>query len=185
MKPQNLNEVNENFQDVWECTDLLEVNEESSVIDGKNIIGRVVGECFFPGKSSRNKRYYSEDLWNKVLKDSELNEKIESRTMFGTVGHDQKIDDAAILEGKISHIVSKLWINENNKGMGEFLILGTPAGNNLYPLLKAGAKIHFSTRASGKYESVKDGNSVLSIDGFILHTIDFVTSPVFFLCAIF
>jgi len=168
------------IDDVWESSNLniIEIEEgKESPVDGTHIIGRIVGECFFPNKTSRNNRYYSRDLWEAVLKDEELVERLNNRSVYGTVGHEQPVDDKAILEGKISHIVSKLWLDDKNCGMGEFLILGTPAGKNLYTILKAGGKIYFSTRAAGKFEREK--SNILSPDGFKLFTVDFVTSPGF------
>lgn len=175
------NTVNTVIEDIWESSEPLVLTESADeVIDGNHIIGRVVGECFFPGGVSRNRRRYSESLWKKTLDKLAKSETFSRRDMLGTVGHGQPIDEAAILDGKITHIVNKLWVNEDNKGMGEFLILGTTSGRNLYTLLKAGKKINFSTRASGSYKG-KDsgGNDLMNEDTYELQTVDFVIDPGF------
>lgn len=175
------NTVNNVIEDIWESSEPLVLTESADeVIDGSHIIGRVVGECFFPGGVSRNKRRYSESLWKKTLDKLAKSETFSRRDMLGTVGHGQPIDEAAILDGKITHIVNKLWVSEDNKGMGEFLILGTTSGRNLYTLLKAGKKISFSTRASGSYKG-KDssGNDLMNEDTYELQTVDFVIDPGF------
>jgi cell division protein FtsB len=175
------NTVNNVIEDIWESSEPLVLTESTDeVIDGSHIIGRVVGECFFPGGVSRNKRRYSESLWKKTLDKLAKSETFSRRDMLGTVGHGQPIDEAAILDGKITHIVNKLWVSEDNKGMGEFLILGTTSGRNLYTLLKAGKKISFSTRASGSYKG-KDssGNDLMNEDTYELQTVDFVIDPGF------
>lgn len=183
MDNKNLVELTE-ILDIWENSrvNIESIDEKSteSLIDGINIIGRVSGECFFPGKTSRNKRFYSKKLWDIALSDKELIERLNTRSVYGTVGHEQKLDDSAILDGKVTHIVNKLWINENGVGFGEFLILGTPSGRNLYMILKAKGRVYFSTRSLGKYISVDEqGNKILAEDAFKLISIDFVLVPGF------
>lgn len=167
--------------EIWESSTPLSISEgDNSQIDGVHVIGRVVGECFFPGGVSRNKRRYSKQLWENTLRKLNESNAFKNRQMMGTVGHGQPLDEKAILEGKITHIVSNMWITDEGKGMGEFLILGTDGGKNLYTLLKAGKKVHFSTRAMGSY-SGKDsaGNDVMNESDYSLATVDFVVDPGF------
>lgn len=167
--------------EIWESSTPLSISEgDNSQIDGVHVIGRVVGECFFPGGVSRNKRRYSKQLWENTLRKLNESNAFKNRQMMGTVGHGQPLDEKAILEGKITHIVSNMWITDEGKGMGEFLILGTDGGKNLYTLLKAGKKVHFSTRAMGSY-SGKDsaGNDVMNESDYSLSTVDFVVDPGF------
>lgn len=173
--------------DEWEISpeslvlDSLDESVDPVIIDGQYVIGRVVGECFFPGKSSRNKRFYSEKLWTRCLADPEVKEMLSSRSMMGTVGHKQPLDEEAILSGKITHLTNNLWIDENGRGMGEFLILGTTGGRNLYTHLKAKQKLKFSTRAKGKYSDKKTptGDPIIHEESFQLKGVDFVLDPGF------
>lgn len=171
------------FYDVWEGLDspvVSDINESEKLVDGVHVIGRVVGECFFPGGKSRNRRIYSKKLWENTLQKLNESNAFKNRDIMGTVGHGQPLDEKAILNGHITHIVNNMWISEDNKGMGEFLILGTEGGKNLYTLLKAGKKIPFSTRSKGSSSGRdREGNEIVNEDTYILEAIDFVVNPGF------
>ncbi|KKL07363.1 hypothetical protein LCGC14_2586790, partial [marine sediment metagenome] len=125
------------------------VEEGKAEVDGKAVLAKVKGEFFFPGGISRNQRYYPKSLWDKVLANEELREKVGNKTLFGTISHTQPIDDTAMLEGKISHIVTKLGIDGKGKGIGEALLLDTDAGRVLNTFFRAGSKMFVSSRADG------------------------------------
>ena len=102
--------------------------------------------------------------------------------MLGCIGHsDREVNEEDITEGKVSHIVSDLWIDESTGlGMGRTLILGTQAGRNLYTLMKAGCKIKTSSRASGDFKNeTHEGLPVVDEDSYFLETFDFVINPGF------
>jgi len=73
---------------------------------------RVV-RAFLVEHSSLNHRYYTRELWDKAI--SENADVVTRGKMLGTIGHEQPIDDKALLEGKISHRVSKIWIDESSR----------------------------------------------------------------------
>lgn len=156
-------------------------NEGSSVVDGKYILARVVAESFFLDGVSRNRRRYPATAWRRALQDPELIRRLNRRLVFGTFGHDQVLDDAAIREGKFSHIVSRIWITEDGKGMAEFLILNTGPGERLNTIFRAGSRPYVSTRASGGFQKARDnqGNQIVDPESFALGTIDFVLDPGF------
>lgn len=156
--------------------------EEVSEVDDEHILARVVGESFFLNKASRNRRFYTESLWRKVLDESYVQQKFDDRLMYGTIGHGQILDDDAIREGKVSHIVSRMWIDDQTqKGMAEFLVLNTPTGRVLNTLLRAKSKLYTSTRAKGSFDKKRDsdGNQYVSESNFSFETIDFVYNPGF------
>lgn len=178
--------VNSDILGVWQIGEnysVYDVNEDasSSVVDGKYILARVVAESFFLEGISRNRRKYPTAAWNRALKDPEFIRRLNRRLVFGTFGHDQVLDDAAIREGKFSHIVSRVWITEDGKGMAEFLILNTPPGERLNTIFRAGSRPYVSTRASGDFLKARDsqGNQIVDPDTFALKTIDFVLDPGF------
>ena len=73
-----------------------------------------------------------------------------------------------------------LWIDENNRGLGEALILDTPAGNNLNTYLKAGVGLFLSSRAYGNLTNEQiDGADKVSESDYMLETFDFVLDPGF------
>jgi len=165
--------------DIFEPEKEFIVEEAISSIEGQPVLCKVKGTFFVPDGTSRNKRFYPKSLWEKAINKKEIKEKLDSKRMFGTIGHDQAINDAAILEGKISHIVTDLRIDESGNGVGEALILDTPAGRGLSTLLKAGSKLFVSSRAMGKYKGEKNGLPVVDEDSYDLQTFDFVIDPGF------
>jgi len=131
--------------EIWESGNSVALSESQSIVDGEHIIARASGEAFFPDSASRNNRFYPREAWTNALKDESLQTRLGKRLVFGSVGHDQPLDDVAVREGKISHIVNRIYIDESTgKGMAEFLILNTPSGRTLNTLLRAGSAISVS-----------------------------------------
>lgn len=166
---------------------LIDVNDpklkfeimESADVDGEYVLAKVKGVFFVPDGKSRNGRYYPKSLWEKVISSDDVKYKLKSKGMFGTVGHEQDINDRAIREGSISHIVTKLTIDESNKGIGEALILNTPVGRNLNTILRAGGNMFVSTRANGTFKGKHKGMPVVDEDTYSFETVDFVIDPGF------
>jgi len=147
--------------------------KEDKIVDGVNILARAVGQFFTVEGKSDNGRFYSKKLWEKAIKD--VDGRMVNGTLLGTIGHDQPLDEKALLEGKASHRVSKLWIDENGKGMGEILVLNTPAGRNLNGYLRGGVEFPISSRAYGKFKnSTKQGAQIVDEDTYKLESFDFV-----------
>lgn len=166
--------------DIFEPDVKFVLEEGESEVNGQSILAKVSGVFFVPDGTSRNKRYYPKSLWEKALGKPEIKEKLASRRMLGTIGHDQLINDMAILEGKVSHIVTSLKIDENGKGIGEALILDTKAGKVLNTLLRAGSKLFVSSRATGKYADAQHkGMPIVDENTYALSTFDFVIDPGF------
>lgn len=138
------------------------------IVDGVSILGRAVGPFFVIDGKSQNNRFYERRLWERVIKEAQST--IQKGAMLCTIGHGQTLDDAALLDGKISHRISKLWIDENKKvGMGEMLILNTPAGRTLNTYLRSGCELPVSSRGYGKYSStMEDGTRIVDSDTYKL-----------------
>lgn len=153
-----------------------ESSDDVSQVDGINILGRVSGPFFVTNASTENNRFYPKSLWeNAISKKTDL---ISSGLMFGTIGHKQSLDDQAILEGKASHRVSKLWIDEDGRGFGEVLILNTPSGRVLNTIIRSGAKFPVSSRGYGEYKGkTSEGKRIVNPDTFDLVGFDFVRVP--------
>ena len=150
---------------------------------------KVLGVCkgvFQPiNEPSRNGRIYESNHWSMQLDKPEVQERIKSRSMWGTLGHfDRRISDADIREGLVSHIISKLEIHEdiNNKPFlyGELEILDTPAGRILEAMYKGGANLYVSSRGAGKLLSVV-GDTMKHVDpnSFWFEGFDIVRAPGF------
>lgn len=170
-----------NLEIIHDCIELSSnfvLEEAKSEVDGQHILGKLKGQFFVPDGVSRNKRFYSKNLWEKVLSTPEVIEALKDRRMFGTISHTQNIDDDALREGKISHIVTDLKI-EGDKGMGEALILNTPTGNILNTMLRAGSKLYVSSRAMGKYNGHANGVPAIDENNYQFSGFDIVIDPGF------
>lgn len=153
-------------------------SEDQSEVDGVHILARVVGPAFFPNTTSRNNIYYPSQAWETAINDTEFQERLRNRLVFGTIGHDPEMTDNEIRQGIHSHIVTKVWIDDNNIGWAEYLVLNTDPGKVLNTLLRAKSKISVSTRAYGEIEDTSPtGAEVVNPDGFTLERIDFVIDP--------
>ncbi len=185
-----VDKLKNNLRDVWDSKesqwslkeDYLSESADKSVVDGKHVLAVIEGIFFVPDGLSRNERFYPKTFWEKVLGRKDVKERLDSKTMLGCIGHsDRSVSEDDITEGHVSHIITNLWIDENGNGMGQARILGTPAGKNLYCIMKAGSKIKISSRASGDYKQDEEWNGYPVIDEstYYLETFDFVINPGF------
>jgi hypothetical protein len=159
----------------WAADDAL----HEDAIDGVHVLARATGPFFVIDGKSQNNRFYSCGLWERVLKDDGVGERLKRRKVFGTIGHDQDIDDKALREGKVSHILTRLWIDETRGiGMGEINVLNTETGRRLNTYLRSGVELPVSSRAYGKYRGkMKDGAQIVDESTYKFETFDFVQLP--------
>lgn len=153
----------------------LDEYAKEKIVDGQYILGRVVGPMFAPDGDSLNGRHYPKKLWELALERNQ--DRLNHGDVLGTLGHDQALDDTALAEGKVSHKVVRMWIDENTgAGMGEIHILGTESGKALNALLRGGVKLQVSTRATGELSNRKSKNGlpIIDEDSYSFQGIDFV-----------
>lgn len=154
--------------------------KKSSEVDGVHILGKVKGQFFVPNGTSRNERYYPRELWEKVISDNNVQNKIQKRLMFGTIGHDAELGDKGVREGNASHVITKIYIDEKGRGMGEALILNTEVGRTLNTVLRAGSQLYVSSRADGTYANEKfEDMPVVDMNTYMIEGWDFVIDPGF------
>lgn len=134
---------------------------------------------------SRNKRIYESNHWELQLSKPEVQERLKTRSMWGTLGHfDRRISDIDIREGLVSHIITKLEIREDQNMKpflyGELEILDTPAGRILEAMYKGGANLYVSSRGAGKLLTVM-GDDMKHVDpnSFWFEGFDIVRAPGF------
>ena len=137
------------------------------------------------GVMSRNNRIYDDDHYDYLLENQTLLDKINNRGMLGTIGHhDKKVDDEDLAEGKVSHIVTDLHIQEEADGtrnlVGRLEILNTPAGNLLKTYYDSGMPLYVSSRGAGRLLPVAN-ESYKRVDktNYYLETFDIVRDPGF------
>lgn len=157
---------------------ISEVLEPSDKTNG-SILCTLKGNFFFPDGYSRNKRFYPKELWERAINQPNVTKKIGERRFYGTISHEQNIDDKAFLEGKISHAVTKLEITNEGEGYGELIVFDTPAGKIINTFARANSKLFLSTRGSGTFKGEKDGLPIVNPETFILESVDFVLEPGF------
>jgi len=151
------------------------LESDKSEVDGVNVLGRVRGTGFIVEGASRNKRWYSRQLWESQLK--QIQPRIENRQMLGYFGHESSNTDDNL--GNAALIVTSMEIPKSGSdGIIEYIIPATEAGQNLNALLRAGSKLSVSTRATGTTKGKdKSGNEVLDPSTYKLHSVDIVANP--------
>lgn len=167
-------------------------DEEKRVVDGQWVLGIFEGCYFVPDGESENRRFYPKECWigeNGALKSKDILDKIASKTLFGTIGHeDKEVDEDDLRNQRHALLTYKLWIDpETNLGMGRSYILGTDDGRALYAPMRAGSKFKMSTRAKGSFKegSFKESKSgsykipVVDPKTFKLLSVDVVFKPGF------
>lgn len=161
----------------------LKIEEASGNVGGFPILAKVTGVHFLPNGFSRNKRFYSEELWRNVLEDENVQTRLKNGTVFGTIGHDIEIDEKALREGVPSHVTKLMEIRENNgvlEGYAETFLIDTPVGKLLNTYLRAGANLYVSSRADGEYSGqTAEGVPMLNPRTFVFERFDFVIDPGF------
>jgi hypothetical protein len=167
-------------EELWDNSVVLQIVDESdstSEVDGVHILAKVRGPAFFPDVVSGNKVLYPKEAWVNAISDPVFQRKLNDRLIYGTIGHGIKLDDDAIRNGKFSHIVTDIGIDESNVGYGEYLVLNTPSGRILNTILRAKSKIRVSTKARGLFKDTKNGIKTINPDAFKLERVDFVIDP--------
>ena len=158
---------------------ISKINEST----GSRILGEIEGVFFVPDGISANKRYYSKKFWEYVLASDDVKSKLARKIMYGRIGHeDRDITEDDVNSGKMSHIITELFINSKGEGIGKAIIIDTPAGQNLHACLAAGSDLRISSRASGDYkpnEYYKDDIPVMDEQSYVLDTFDIVIYPGF------
>lgn len=168
----------QNLISICEGIDHSIVQDESEV-DGVHILAKVRGPAFFPDQVSGNDVHYPKEAWLNAINEPRFVKKLGDRLVFGTIGHDQVIDDSALKEGLVSHIITNVWIEEStNVGWAEYLVLGTETGKILNTVLRARSKLRVSTKAKGLFIN-KAGSKSVNPKVFFLERIDFVIDPGF------
>lgn len=113
-------------------------------------------------KENFNKRIYPGKVWNSAVE--EFGETIEAGWKLGDLDH--PLEGGTKL-GTASHLLTKVWLGEDGRGMAEAYILKTTKGKDLLRILKSGVKIGASLRGLGEVDSqgrVKPGLKILAID---------------------
>lgn len=104
---------------------------------------------------NRNKRLYSEKLWDRTLASSYVKEQLLYKTLYGECNHPENRMEVDF--SRVSHVIWDMWkVPESNQIYAEIAILDTPLGRILNTLYEAGGIIGYSSRAGGTLHRRKD-----------------------------
>lgn len=102
---------------------------------------------------NKNRRLYEKEVWDRVLQDKEIQERIKKRNLWACDEHPEESQRTKTPD--IAAIVTGIRIDEKeNKVYADFDILDTPKGKIIDALLRANCGIGVSTRADGELEEM-------------------------------
>ena len=148
------------------------INESIKENDGKLIVRGVLQRA---EAKNQNGRVYPREILQREAKKYHK-EFITQRRAMGELDHPES---SVVNLQNVSHNITEMnWEGDNLLGTVE--VLGTPSGNILKELFKAGIKLGISSRGMGSVETVSesDGDSVTQVQpDFELIAFDFVSNP--------
>jgi len=147
------------------------INESISKNNGRLIVSGVLQRA--NAKNQNGRVYPRETLMREAKKYSDV--QIKERRALGELDHP---DSSVVNLNNVSHnILDMHWDNDDLTGTVE--VLGTPAGNILKELFKAGIKLGISSRGLGSVsEEGQLGEDTVEVQpDFELIAFDFVSNP--------
>lgn len=106
------------------------------------------------GQKNRNNRVYEKAVWDNVLADKEIQEKLNNRALFFHAEHPTASQSNT---EKVAGIVTEIRVDESKNEVHAVMeVLDTPYGRIVDTLLRAGCGIGVSTRADGELEEALD-----------------------------
>ena len=148
-----------------------QINESLKENDGKLIVRGVLQRA---EAKNQNGRVYPKDILHREAK-KYAKEFISQRRAMGELDHPES---SVVNLQNVSHNIKEMnWEGDNLLGTVE--VLGTPSGNILKELFKAGIKLGISSRGMGSVETVnEEGDQVTQVQpDFELIAFDFVSNP--------
>ena len=146
-----------------------QINESMKENDGKLIVSGILQRA---NAENQNGRIYPrETLMREAKKYAEV--QIAERRALGELDHP---DSSVVNLNNVSHNVLEMhWKGDDLVGTVE--VLGTPSGNILTELFKAGIKLGISSRGMGSVTPLEESDGQQVGDDFELIAFDFVSNP--------
>jgi hypothetical protein len=148
-----------------------QINESLKENDGKLIVKGVLQRA---EAKNQNGRVYPKNILVREAKKYSVTY-IKERRAMGELDHP---DSSVVNLQNVSHNIKEMhWLGDDLLGTVE--VLGTPSGNILKELFKAGIKLGISSRGMGSVETISDGTSDTQQvqPDFELIAFDFVSNP--------
>ena len=121
------------------------------------ILSKIGGIFQRANTKNANGRVYPLPLWQKILTDPDVKERVENRRMVGMIGHPESGQTDA---EKIALVITKQELRGDNSIYGEAEILDTPVGRLADTLLRAGIGLGISSRGDGSVEKKGESQEV-------------------------
>jgi len=134
--------------------------------------------CRF-GIKNANGRVYERKVWEKVLGDKTLGERMQNRCLYGAPEHPELTQPNL---KDTSHIIIETKINDSDNTVYQTMdVLDTEYGRIIETLLRAKCRVGVSTRAEGELEEAKDdlGERYMRVipESYQYVTTDFTADP--------
>lgn len=146
----------------------------------KGVLRRVRYPICHVDELNGNKRIYEKQVWDNVLADPDISEKLSHRNLFGDAEH-PKDSRLRLNKDSTSHVVHQVVI-EGKDVYADLDIINFGAGQFINALMDAGCDVGTSTRAEGELEERIDENSGdkyfwVVPESYKFTTIDFTADP--------
>ena len=145
-----------------------QINESMNRNGGRLIVEGVLQRS---GAKNQNGRIYPKEILAREVANYKKTQVAEKRAL-GELDHPES---SVVNLNNVSHNVVDCWWNGDDV-VGKVEILGTPSGNILKELLKAGILLGISSRGLGSVKELDEG-TVQVEDDFELICWDFVSNP--------
>jgi len=144
------------------------VKSLSEGADGKMTARGEFSRCDVP---TENKRIYPRSLWEKVVE--KITPEMEQGKVFGELDH--PADGKTSLK-RVSHVMKRIWIEDDGRVMGEAEICDNDYGKQLQSIFNAGGQVGVSSRGMGSTKMAEGGMEIVE-DDYNYMTHDFVADP--------
>ena len=146
-----------------------QINESIKRNNGRLVVHGVLQRA---EAKNQNGRVYPREILERESK-KYGQEFVKQKRALGELDHP---DSSVVNLQNVSHNVTEMhW--EGNNLVGTVEVLGTPSGNILKELFKAGIKLGISSRGMGSVEPMQEGDGQKVGQDFELIAFDFVSNP--------
>jgi hypothetical protein len=157
---------------------LFDYTISSEKSDNPSVLVTLEGYATFHDKENRNKRFYKNGFWKKVVDVPRIREMVDTKTLYGSAKHPGKKDNPMPQFDNISHAIRDYKIDDT----GVYVVvdvLNTETGRVIKTLSDYGSKIGISTRAYGD-QKMNDQGQYEPVEGkYLFVTWDLVVFPAF------
>lgn len=143
---------------------------------GTAILGQLSGVVADTVNPTRNGRKYSNELWERVFKDSLVQEQFANGGIFGELNHPADRDEVDLTQVCVCMSEPP---KKNSKGelVATLDVLDTPNGRILKTLCDYGYKLGISSRGTGDIIEGYDGQESVDPESYQLNAFDIVLVP--------